>query len=108
MISVLEPGPYGISDLGVWVSLLGEKMDDTSSTKVRITNLSIFNSDDVIRLVRHYGKKFPHPTAGDEPKYAVFDHKDEFKQSLYKLILDKHLLDEQAQEIDRDLAGVSF
>jgi|GEM_PF-4301334 len=106
-LSVIDPGPYGISTLGVWVKVIGEKKDPASGTIVRVIDAEILKNQDLLDLVKKYGVKQTEPGF---PEYIVTDpnKKTQFIQEIVSLAGQHGAFKKPAQEVSLDLNGVSF
>jgi hypothetical protein len=106
-LNVREPGPYGISSLGVWIDLIGEKKDASSGTIVRVMNLDILKDQQFVDLVKKYGSQSS--TVDGNPLYVVNPtQKTQFIDEVVKLAPQNSTLKVSAQNIASDLNGVSF
>jgi hypothetical protein len=106
-LNVRDPGPYGISTLGVWVDFIGEKKDPSTGTIVRAFNLEIFKGQDILDLVKKYGVKQTDPSG---PEYVITDpnKKTQFIQEIISLAGQHTAFKKPAQDVSSDLNGVSF
>ncbi|MGD9129148.1 MAG: hypothetical protein PVJ09_01510 [Candidatus Woesebacteria bacterium] len=106
-LNVREPGPYGISSLGVWIDLIGEKRDASSGTIVRVMNLDILKDQQFVDLVKKYGSQSS--TVDGNPLYVVNStEKTQFIDEVVKLAPQNNALKVSAQNISSDLNDVSF
>lgn len=106
-LNVRDPGPYGISTLGVWVDFIGEKKDSTTGTIVRAFNLEIFKDQDILDLVKKYGVKQTEPSS---PEYVITDpnKKVQFIEEIVRLASQHNSFKKPAQDVTSDLSGVAF
>jgi len=96
-LNVREPGPYGISSLGVWIDLIGEKQDTSSGTMVRVMNLDILKDQQFGDLVKKYGS--PPSTIDGSPIYVVNStQKTQFIDEVIKLAPQSTVLRASAQK----------
>lgn len=106
-MNVREPGPYGISSLGVWIDLIGEKVDTSSGTIVRVMNLDIIKDQQFVDLVKEYGSQSS--TVEGNPLYVVNPAQiTQFIDEVVRLAPQNNVLQISAQNISSDLNGVSF
>lgn len=106
-INVMEPGPHGISTLGIWVELIAEKKDSETGTIVRSVISKVFNDRDFLDLVVKHGEKQTDPIV---PEYIVRgpDNPDMFKDEFVELAMEQNAFLELAQYATSDLNGTSF
>lgn len=107
-LNVREPGPYGISSLGVWVDLIGEKRNTPTGTIARVITLNIIKDQSFLDLVKKYGAQAS--DAQGETIYIVGDDakKAQFINEIVKLAPQNNELKMAAQNITSDLGGISF
>lgn len=106
-LEVMDPGPYGISTLGVWVRLIGEKKDTASGTIVRVFDFEDLKNQDILDLVKKYGVKQTEPSS---PEYIIMDStkQAQFIDEIVKLAASHSAFKQLAQNVTLDLNGVSF
>ncbi len=54
---IQAPGPYGVSDLGLWLNVIIEKTNPDNGNKVRVINNVVVRDERVIELIRKFGEK---------------------------------------------------
>ena len=106
-LRVEEPGPYGISTLGVSVGMMGEKKDPASGTIIRVIDNENLKSQDLLDLVKKYGAKQTNP---NNPEYIITDpnKKTQFIQEVVSLAGQHAAFKKSAQDVTSDLNGISF
>ncbi len=107
-IRVEEPGPYGISTLGLWISLIAEKTDQQSGTIVRVINNLNLEDQYFVDLIKKYGEKME--DASSSPMYVIMDpgKKSQFIEEVMSIATTHELFKIQAQKVQTYLDGVSF
>lgn len=106
-IRIREPGPYGISTLGLLVSLIAEKTDQQSGTIVRVQNDLHLEDEYFVNLIKKYGQKTEDPNS---PIYVITDpgKKSQFIEEIVSIAGTHELFKAQAQKVKTYLDGVSF
>jgi len=111
LLEVIEPGPFGMSDKGIWLNLLNDEVSPASDTTVRSVSFKILKNDELDSLVQEYGE----PTNSTDPSYPGYvinrSRSEDFKQALVDLAeqegtqLHAELL-KMATSVDEDLDGI--
>ena len=105
-VAIGEPGPFGISTLGIWVKLKSEKKDIASNTIVRSVVFKVFKNQEFMDLVIKYGEKQTDPIS---PEYIIKPgNMASFKDELVELAVKQNTFLELAGYVTSDLGGVSF
>lgn len=106
-LNVRDPGPYGISTLGVWADIIGEKKDSQSGTIVRVIDNEILKDQDLLELVVKYGEKQTDP---NDPEYIIRDRnkKAQFIEEIVNLASQHSAFKIPAQNVVSDLEGITF
>jgi hypothetical protein len=106
-INIGQPGPYGISTLGVWFVVIGEKQDINSGTIVRVSNLEIVKDSRILDLVKQYGVK---GTAADGKEiYTVSGDKTlDFISKCVDISPELTQIVQSSKKVTNDLNAVTF
>jgi hypothetical protein len=106
-LNVRDPDPYGISTIGVWIDIIGEKQDIVSGTIVRAIDNEILNNQDLLDLVKKYGVK---QSEKSFPEYIITDptKKAQFIQEIVNLAGQHPAFKVPAQHVTSDLDGIIF
>lgn len=109
-LEIMEPGPYGISTLGLWVQIIGEKRDSASGTIVRVFDFEELKNQDLLDLMKKYGEKYPNEQDPEAPEYVIQDanKKVQFINELVNLVSQHSAFKKPAQNVTSDLNGISF
>jgi hypothetical protein len=111
-IDIKDPGPYGISDLGVWVDVLGQK-ELSPDLLVRSVSFKIIKNAEVDELIKTYGTAYTSGANEDEPNYVVSSQQaPQFKTAFIKLAQEPGTqtnaeIIEAAESVDVDLNGIN-
>lgn len=109
-LTILEPGPYGISEQAVIVQLSAKKTDEMSVSTAKAFASHNFQDNQTMQLVKKYGSK-PADVPDDFP--VTVDNKEGFKKDFITYIQTEGTeankeLKRLAATIDSDLLGISF
>lgn len=106
-LKVLEPGPFGISTMGVWVELMAEKRDPEKDTIVRVVSTDILTEERFIDLVTKYAAP---PTTMDGIQVYSLDpaQKSLFMNEVFEIAPSVPELQQSARTLQSDLQGISF
>lgn len=106
-LEVMDPDPYGISTLSIWIQVIGEKKNVESGTTVRVFNF--FESQDpaLIELVKKYGVK---QSSEGSPEYIIMDptNKKLFIDEVVKLAPGNKSFTDAAKAVNSDMNSISF
>lgn len=71
-LNVMEPGPYGISDLGIWVEIINDKQFPNWNATVRSTAMIIVDNTETDQFVASYPNAYKVVSdLPDEPTYTI-------------------------------------
>lgn len=106
-LEIIDPDPYGISTLGLWVRVIGEKKDVSTGTIVRVFDFLILKDQEILDLVKKYGVK---QTEQNMPEYVIMDpvKRAQLSQEVVRLAVQHPAFKSSAQKIASDLSGIIF